>query len=210
MIKEKDAPMNFIIATNNPHKLTELQRILTPLGISAFSAKERGVSLDEVEETGSTFEENAYLKAHAACQATGLPAIADDSGLAVDALNGAPGIYSARYAGEDATNEQRIAKLLGELDKTGSHDRGAKFVCAVCCVFPNGDRLAMRGECRGTIGLKPAGDGGFGYDPVFIVNGDDGGEISFAQLPPEQKDAISHRGEALRKMRAELERYFNR
>ena len=190
--------MKFVIATGNAHKLIELERILNPLGIDAASTKALGVSLDEVEETGTTFEENAYLKAKAACDKTGLPAVADDSGLCVDALNGAPGVYSARYAGEDATDEQRYQKLLKELE--GVENRAAKFVSAVCCVWPNGDTLTVRGECPGTIGFGPLGEGGFGYDPVFMV-----GEQSYSQMTAQEKDAISHRGEALRKLKIALQ-----
>ena len=182
--------MQFVIATGNPRKLIELERILNPLGIRAVSSKALGIALEEVEETGVTFEENAYLKAKAACEQTGLPAIADDSGLCVDALNGAPGVYSARYAGEHATDRQRYEKLLKEME--GISNRSARFVSAVCCVWPDGEALTVRGECPGTIGTAPLGDGGFGYDPVFMV-----GEQSYSQMTDAQKDAVSHRGKAL-------------
>ncbi len=191
--------MQFIIATGNAHKLLELERILAPLGIDAVSTKAKGISLDDVEETGTTFEENAYLKAKAACEKTGLPAVADDSGLCVDALNGAPGVYSARYAGENATDEQRYQKLLENLKDVSPEKRTARFVSAVCCVWPNGESLTVRGECEGTIGFAPLGENGFGYDPVFMV-----GEKSFAQLSAEEKDAISHRGRALVKLQQAL------
>ena len=192
--------MQFIIATGNAHKLLELERILAPLGIDAVSTKAKGISLDDVEETGTTFEENAYLKAKAACDKTGLPAVADDSGLCVDALNGEPGVYSARYAGEDATDEQRYQKLLENLKDVPAEKRTARFVSAVCCVWPSGESLTVRGECEGTIGSRPLGENGFGYDPVFMV-----GEKSFAQLSAEEKDAISHRGRALIKLQQELQ-----
>lgn len=192
--------MQFIIATGNAHKLLELERILAPLGIDAVSTKAKGISLDDVEETGTTFEENAYLKAKAACDKTGLPAVADDSGLCVDALNGEPGVYSARYAGEDATDEQRYQKLLENLKDVPAEKRTARFVSAVCCVWPSGESLTVRGECEGTIGAQPLGENGFGYDPVFMV-----GEKSFAQLSAEEKDAISHRGRALIKLQQELQ-----
>ena len=191
--------MQFIIATGNAHKLLELERILAPLGIDAVSTKAKGISLDDVEETGTTFEENAYLKAKAACDKTGLPAVADDSGLCVDALNGEPGVYSARYAGEDATDEQRYQKLLENLKDVPAEKRTARFVSAVCCVWPDGESLTVRGECEGAIGFKPLGENGFGYDPVFMV-----GEKSFAQLSAQEKDAISHRGRALVKLQQEL------
>ncbi len=192
--------MQFIIATGNAHKLLELERILAPLGIDAVSTKAKGISLDDVEETGTTFEENAYLKAKAACDKTGLPAVADDSGLCVDALNGEPGVYSARYAGEDATDEQRYQKLLHNLKDVPAEKRTARFVSAVCCVWPNGESLTVRGECEGAIGFEPLGENGFGYDPVFMV-----GEKSFAQLSAGEKDAISHRGRALVKLQQALQ-----
>jgi XTP/dITP diphosphohydrolase len=195
--------MKFVIATGNAHKLVELERILNPLGIDAASTKALGVSLDDVEETGTTFEENAYLKAKAACDKTGLPAVADDSGLCVDALDGAPGVYSARYAGEGATDRQLYEKLLKEMD--GKENRAAKFVSAVCCVWPGGDTLTVRGECHGTIGFEPLGEGGFGYDPVFMV-----GEKSYSQMTAQEKDAVSHRGEALRKLKVALEEKLNK
>ncbi len=190
--------MQFVIATGNPHKLIELERILNPLGIDAVSSKSLEISLDDVEETGTTFEENAYLKAKAACDKTGFPAVADDSGLCVDALNGAPGVYSARYAGENATDRERYEKLLQVME--GVENRAAKFVSAVCCVWPNGDTLTVRGECAGTIGFAPLGEGGFGYDPVFMV-----GEQSYSQMTPAQKDAVSHRGKALVKLQQALQ-----
>lgn len=124
------------------------------------------MTLTEAEETGDTFEENAYIKAAAACRESGLPAIADDSGLMVDALDGAPGVYSARYAGEGATDADRNDKLLRELKNVPAHKRGAAFVSVVCCVFPNGEVLTARGECAGTVGFAPRGASGFGYDPL--------------------------------------------
>lgn len=195
--------MQYVVATHNPKKLAELSRILKPLGIDAVTGRDLGRELPDVEETGTTFEENAYLKAASACRATGLPAIADDSGLMVDALNGAPGVYSARYAGEDATDADRIQKLLEELKDVAEQDRSARFVSAVCCVFPNGDVLTARGECEGCIGPAPRGEGGFGYDPVFVV---DGGR-TYAELSAQEKDAISHRGRALRLFLEKLTEY---
>jgi len=186
----------FIIATHNQHKLSELERILTPLKIEAATAQ-----LDEVEETGVTFAENAFLKAEAACRQTGMPAVADDSGLMVDALNGAPGVYSARYAGEGASDMDRIQKLLLNLKDVPKEKRSAKFVCAICCVYPNGDIVTAHGECAGTIGFEPQGSDGFGYDPIFFVNGK-----SFAQLTAEEKDKISHRGRALKEFAAQLQK----
>ncbi|XOQ44211.1 MAG: dITP/XTP pyrophosphatase [Clostridium sp.] len=189
--------MELIIATHNQHKIQEFQRILSPLGVEIKTAQ-----LQEVEETGRTFEENALLKAEAACRATGLPAVADDSGLMVDALNGEPGVYSARYAGEGASSEACNKKLLRALSNVPKEQRSAKFVCSICCVFPNGDRITARGECRGTIAFAPRGTGGFGYDPLFLV-----GEKSFAELSGKEKDAISHRGRALRQFAEKLKEY---
>lgn len=197
--------MTFIIATHNAKKLLELKRILAPLSIDAVSADEAKFPLDEVEETGVTFEENALLKARAACKATGMPAVADDSGLMVDALNGAPGVYSARYAGEGATDAMRIEKLLHEINNVPKEKRTARFVSVACCVFPNGESLVARGECEGTIAFEPKGSGGFGYDPVFLV--EDG--RSFAELSAEEKDAISHRGKSLRMLQQKLKEKFN-
>lgn len=188
--------MIFVLASNNKKKIEELQRILQPLDIYVKTAEQLGFELDEVEETGETFAENAELKAKAACEKTGFPAIADDSGLCVKALDGAPGVYSARYAGEGASDEKKIDKLLSELYKTGSQDRSAYFKCVICCCFPNGDKLFAEGQCDGTIGYAPRGKNGFGYDPVFFVEGNK----TFAELTPNQKDVISHRGRALKKL----------
>ncbi len=192
--------MKFVIATHNKHKLQELQRILTPLGIEAVTA-----DLSEVEETGTTFAENACLKAKAACSETGLPAVADDSGLEVDALNGRPGVYSARYAGENATDAQRIEKLLGELSEVPAEKRTARFVSAICCVFPSGDILRAEGDCPGSIAFAPAGEDGFGYDPIFLC-----GEKTFAQMTAAEKDAVSHRGKALEKFNLMLKDYLKK
>lgn len=189
--------MELIVATHNPDKIKEFQRILAPLSVSVRTAE-----LGEVEETGATFEENALLKARAACRETGLPAVADDSGLAVDALGGAPGVYSARYAGPGATNAQRIEKLLRALRDVPAEKRGAKFVCAVCCAFPDGGLITARGECGGSVAFAPRGEGGFGYDPVFLI-----GEKSFGELSAEEKDRISHRGRALRAFAEKLKEY---
>ena len=197
--------MKFIIATNNKKKLLELERILKPLGIDAITAREAGVELDDVEETGTTFAENAFIKADAAFKKTGLPSVADDSGLCVDALDGRPGIYSARYAGDNATDEEKISKLLTELEDVEDEKRTAHFACAICCILPDGSKIEVEGRCQGKIAFEPCGDGGFGYDPVFMY-----GDKSYAQLSAEEKDAVSHRGQALRKLKAELEKYFKK
>nr|WP_319488290.1 XTP/dITP diphosphatase [uncultured Caproiciproducens sp.] len=187
--------MKFVIATHNQKKLKELERILTPLNIAVSSP-----DLEEAEETGKTFAENAFLKADAACRQTGLPAVADDSGLMVDALGGAPGVYSARYAGEGASDTVRIQKLLGAIKNVPQESRTAKFVCSICCVYPDGTKIVAEGECAGTIAFAPAGSDGFGYDPIFLVNGK-----SFAQLTAQEKDEISHRGRALREFASQLQ-----
>lgn len=196
--------MKFIIATNNPKKLIELERILKPLGIDAVSAKEAGVVLDDVEETGTTFAENAFLKADAAYKKTGMPSVADDSGLSVDALNGRPGVYSARYAGENATDKDRYTKLLGEMKDIPEDERTAHFTSAICCILSDGSKIEVEGRCDGRIAFEASGDGGFGYDPVFLY-----GERSYAQLTAEEKDKVSHRGKSLRKLQEELQKHFN-
>lgn len=193
--------MKFIMATNNSHKVIELSRILLPLGITVVSAKDAGVTLDDVEETGMTFAENAFLKADAAFKNTGMPVVADDSGLCVDALNGRPGIFSARYGGEGASDSDKNAKLLAELKDIDEDNRTAHFTCAICCILEDGTRIDVEGICNGKIAFEPHGDGGFGYDPIFMC-----GSKCYAQLSGEEKDAVSHRGIALRKLKAELEK----
>ncbi len=197
--------MKFIIATNNEKKLVELERILNPLGIEAVSAKEAGVVLDDVDETGKTFFENAYIKANAAFQKTGMPAVADDSGICVDALDGRPGIFSARYSPEDCfTDEDRTAKILEELEGVPDEKRTAHYTCAICCILPDGKRIEIEEICEGKIGYSFIGDGGFGYDPIFMQ-----GDKTFAQLTAEEKDKVSHRGKALRALKRELEEEFS-
>ena len=184
----------FIMATHNKHKVAELSRILEPMGIHVETA-----DLPEVEETGTTFEENARLKALSACKTTGLPSVADDSGIAVDALGGAPGVYSARYAGEEATDADRKKKLLEEMKDIPEGKRSARFVSAICCVFPSGEEITVTGVCEGTVAFAPRGKDGFGYDPIFLVGG-----RTYAELSPAEKDAVSHRGKALRLLKEEL------
>ena len=195
--------MKLILASNNAHKLEELRAILSSLGMEVVSQKEIGLDL-EPEETGTTFEENARIKARAVMQATGLPAIADDSGLCVDALNGAPGVYSARYGGEGLDDTGRYRLLLENM--RGQSPRTARFVSVITCCFPNGDILTARGECEGTIAFAPMGEGGFGYDPVFFLPRL---KKTFAQLTADEKNAISHRGRALEAFRVKLEEYLN-
>ena len=188
---------NYIIATHNMKKRDELCRILSPLGIRIHLAEELGIELTDAEETGVTFEENAYIKAKSACDESNMPCIADDSGLAVDALGGEPGVYSARYSGVHGNDEANNSKLLANLSNTPDEERGAAFVSVVCCVYPDGRTITVRGECRGRIGYEPHGDAGFGYDPIFLPE-EYNYEKTMAQLTSDEKDAISHRGRALR------------
>lgn len=194
--------MKFVLATQNPKKLEEMQAVLESLGVEIVSQAELGVKI-EVEETGETFAENSLLKAKAVMEATGLPAIADDSGLCVDALNGAPGVYSARYGGEGLTDEDRYMLLLEVL--RGQTDRRAHFHTTITCAFPDGDVLTAEGDCHGTIAFAPMGNDGFGYNPVFFVPEK---RKTFAQMTLAERSAISHRGKALRVFRAELEEYL--
>ena len=194
--------MKLVLASKNQKKLVEMNDILSHLGIEVCSEAEAGVDL-EVEETGTTFEENSLLKAKAVMEASGLPAIADDSGLCVECLNGAPGVYSARYGGEGLSDEDRYRMLLENM--RGQMTRAAKFVSVITCCFPNGDVLTARGECPGTIAFAPMGEGGFGYDPVFFLPKL---KKTFAQLAPEEKNAVSHRGRALEAFQAKLEEYL--
>ena len=194
--------MKFVLASKNPHKLTELQRILGDMNVEVVLESDVGVDID-VEETGETFEENSLLKAKAVMEATGLPAIADDSGLCVTALAGGPGVYSARYGGEGLSDQERYQLVLNALK--GQIDRTAKFVSVVTACFPGGDVLVARGECPGTIAYAPQGENGFGYDPVFFVPAL---RKTFAQMTAEEKNSISHRGKALEKFKVELEGYL--
>ena len=194
----------FVLATHNPGKLKEMSAILGKLGVEVVLPGDLGLTVD-VEETGETFAENAMLKARAICAAAGLPAIADDSGLCVDALNGGPGVYSARYGGEELDDRGRYQLLLSSM--RGAPTRNAHFACAVACAFPNGDTLTGEGRCEGTIAFAPMGAEGFGYDPVFFVP-----ELrkTFAQLTGEEKSAISHRGKALSDFVGKLEPYLKK
>ncbi len=193
--------MDFILATNNMKKLAEMQRILSPLVINVVTAKMLGKKLEEVVEDGDTFEANARLKAYAACKQMNMPAIADDSGLCVDYLDGAPGIYSARFSGGHGNDEANNDLLLEKLDGVPMEQRGAEYVCAICCVFPDGREISVRGICRGFIGFERDGNEGFGYDPLFLVDG-----RAFGRYTAEEKDRISHRGNALRLLVNELEK----
>ena len=207
--------MIFLIATQNKHKKVEFERILAPLGIEIKTAGELGLQYPDVEETGTTFEENALLKARAGCLLAGVPTLAYDSGLCVDALDGAPGLYSARWSGDGETNgddEANNDKLLRLLDESGVPDeqRTAHYVAAVAAVFPDGREFVTRGECYGRIAHERHGSGGFGYDPLFLVStaGTESNEQAaqgefnqtFGEVPPAVKDSQSHRSRGLQNM----------
>ena len=200
-------------ATGNAGKLRELRRILEAQGHEVVSQKELGITI-EPEETGTTFAENALIKAETICKASSLPTIADDSGLCVDALDGAPGVYSARYCGHHGDDEANNDKLLAAMQAVPAGPRGAKFVSAVCFILPDGRHLTCMGECPGSIAFtRLCGDYGFGYDPLFIPADCGVGKTdkrpntenrSYAQLTPDEKDAISHRGNALAELEKQL------
>lgn len=183
-----------ILASNNKGKIREIQEILSPLGYEIISMRDSGIDID-IEENGKTFKENAGIKAKAIYEISHTAVIADDSGLEVDYLNGAPGVYSHRYAGENATDEDRNNKLLSELSGIPEEKRGAAFVCEICYIDEVGTEQYVRGECRGKIGYEPIGENGFGYDPLFMY-----GKKSFAEISAEEKNKISHRADALRKL----------
>ena len=205
--------MKVVMASNNAHKIAELRAILSAYGLDVVSQREAGVHV-EPEETGTTFAENALIKAETICKACGLPTIADDSGLCVDALNGAPGVYSARYCGRHGDDEANNDKLLDAMQAVPAGQRGAKFVSAVCFILPDGRHLTCMGECPGSIAFtRLCGDYGFGYDPLFIPADCGVGKMdkrpntenrSYAQLTPDEKDAISHRGNALAELEKQL------
>ena len=195
--------MKLVLASKNEKKLKEMNEILSALGVEVCLQSDVGVDVD-VEETGTTFEENSLLKAKAVMEASGLPAVADDSGLCVDALNGAPGVWSARYGGEGLDDTGRYRMLLANMPRGAA--RTAKFVSVITCCFPGGDVLTARGECPGTIAFVPMGEGGFGYDPVFFLPKL---KKTFAQLNPEEKTAISHRGKALAAFSEKLSAYLS-
>ena len=194
--------MKMVLASKNAHKLVEMRDILSAQGVEVVLESDVGVDVD-VEETGTTFEENALLKARAVMEATGLPSIADDSGLMVDALNGAPGVYSARYGGTELDDVGRYRLLLDNM--RGQLDRRCRFVSVICCCFPNGDIVTARGECPGTLAYAPKGEDGFGYDPVFFVPSL---KKTFAELTRGEKNAVSHRGAALAAFSGNLTNYL--
>ena len=194
--------MELLIASNNPNKIRELKEILGDR-FETFSLKEKGI-ISDPEETGATFEENSEIKARFALEKSGIATLADDSGLAVEALNGEPGVFSARYSGEDATTEKNNALLLKNMENVT--DRRAKFVCVITLLFPDGRKIQAKGECHGEILTSPRGTNGFGYDPLFYVPEY---KKTFAELTAEEKNAISHRAVALRAFEERLKNIDN-
>lgn len=192
-------PGRLIAATHNKGKVSELKDLFEPLGFDVVSAIE--LDLDEPEETESTFTGNAILKARAAAEATGSPALADDSGLAVNALGGAPGIYSARWAGNPRDFGAAMEKVERELQEIEGTDRSAKFVCALAVVWPDGHAEVWEGYVHGTLVWPPRGDKGFGYDPMFVADGE---TITFGEMDPDKKHSMSHRADAVAKLKAAL------
>ena len=193
--------MQVIVATNNEGKVREFSRIFAPFGIQAIPQKEVLPNC-KVEEIGTTFAENSYLKAQAVHNLTGQAVVADDSGLCVDALHGEPGVYSARYGGE-CSYPEKIAKLVQALEGVPADQRTARFVAHICYISEGGIRTDFEETCEGKIGAVPKGNHGFGFDPIFYV-----GDRSFAELPDQEKDALSHRGKALQKLAAYLEEFY--
>lgn len=191
-----------IFATGNEHKMIEIREILGELPVEILSMKEAGIEADIVEN-GNTFEENALIKAKEVCKLAGEMVLADDSGLEIDYLNGEPGIYSARYMGEDTSYRIKNQNLIDRLEGVPDEKRTARFVCAIAAAFPDGRSFVVRGTIEGIIGYEERGVNGFGYDPIFYLP--ERG-VSTAEIPPEEKNSISHRGNALRKMKELLER----
>lgn len=192
-------PEALVLASHNEHKLRELAEILDPIPLEPLPA-----GIDLPPETGETFEENALLKARAAHRAIGRAVIADDSGICAEDLGGGPGVRSARYAGEDATDEENLAKLLREVGSAGG-DRRVAYVCAIALVEGDGSEHLFDGRCEGRLAEEPRGSGGFGYDPAFVPDEQDPpGERTMAELPPDEKHAISHRGRAARALAQHL------
>ena len=183
--------MRLVLATRNDHKLRELAELMRPFELDPLPPE-----VELPPEAGTTFADNALGKARAAAAATGRPAVADDSGIEAAALGGAPGVWSARYAGENASDEDNLRKLLEEVPDDG--DRRVAYVCALAYVEPGGHEEIVHGRCEGTLAAEPRGEGGFGYDPAFVPDDYPGDERTMAELTPEEKDAISHRGRAAR------------
>lgn len=199
MTKRKITPGRLVAATHNPGKLRELRELMEPLGFEIVSATD--LKLAEPDETEPTFTGNAILKARASAQATGMPALSDDSGLAVEALGGAPGIYSARWAGPGKDFTIAMEKVAHELKIEGSGNRRAKFVCALAVVWPDGEAVAFEGYVHGHLTFPARGDRGFGFDPIFIADGE---TLTFGEMEPAKKHAMSHRADAFGQLKAAL------
>lgn len=191
-----------IFATGNENKMVEIREILGDLPLEILSMKQAGIRAD-IEENGTSFEENALIKAREVCRLAGEMVLADDSGLEIDYLNGEPGIYSARYMGENTSYRVKNKNLMERLEGVPNEKRTARFVCAIAAVFPDGKELVVRGTVEGIIGYEERGENGFGYDPIFYLP--ERG-LTTAELPPEEKNNVSHRGNALRSMKALLEK----
>ncbi len=191
--------MKVLIASHNEHKIKELSRILAACSVEAVTADELGIALSEPDESGTTFAANALIKAKTACEESGIAAVADDSGLCVDALNGAPGLYSARYAPVG----QRKATLLKNMGDLPHEQRTARFVASICCYLPNGDTVVAEGVCEGFIAFECRGDSGFGFDPIFELPCGK----TFAEMTSSEKDEVSHRGLALKEFAVRLNDY---
>lgn len=195
--------MKFFIATKNQNKINEFRRLFNDLDLQFVSENDFTTKMPDVEENGSTFEENALIKARAGVSFSGMPTIADDSGLCVDYLNGKPGIYSARFAGGHGDSKANNLKLLKELEGVNIKDRTARFVCTIACVFPSGREFTVTGECKGYIDYLESGNSDFGYDPLFISS-----IGKFSEITPEAKNSISHRGNAMRLFKTEILKYL--
>ena len=195
-----ESPLVLVLATRNAGKTAEIRDLLKAFPVRICNLDDFG-PIPEIEEDGTTFDENAYKKAHFAARVLGLPALADDSGLAVEALGGAPGVYSARYAGEKATDADRCAKLLQEMD--GQNHRQAAFECVISIAVPEGPALTYEGRCEGQIAHHPKGENGFGYDPIFFHPPS---SKTFAEMTMTEKSKVSHRGRALQELQSEFDK----
>ncbi|MEG1871102.1 MAG: XTP/dITP diphosphatase, partial [Peptostreptococcaceae bacterium] len=203
----EEEPSEVVIATNNAHKLEEISAILTDFNCDVYSLKDVDLAGIEIIEDGHTFEHNALIKARTIAKATNMVAIADDSGLEVDALGKKPGVYSARYAGENATDEQNREKLIKAMKNIPTSQRTGRFVSAIAVVFPSGKEFVVRGTCEGMIGFEEKGNNGFGYDPLFIV---DNYNKTFGELPSSVKNSISHRANSLKLMKEEFDKRISK
>ena len=200
----RPSPSRLVLATKNPGKVREILQICSDWPVTWLTDQDavaQGLGWPEVEETGRTYLENALLKARAAANATGLPALADDSGIEVDALGGKPGIHSARFAGQHASDQENLRLVVERITEVPPEARTARYRCIAACAWPDGRHRWAEGECEGLLILEPRGSGGFGYDPVFVPQG---GDRTMSELSPERKNAISHRGRAFGALRALL------